>query len=212
MRFNQTEEEFADDEHFLRATYRAGLQVEKKKALKAAKEALRSLAPAAKEESKRGQGTGKGSGKDRKDQEGKTETTPKDTKGTTSGKATKPGNGKGTVWGSTKEALKGVAQDEIDAHKKGNKDGCYRCGQKGHYTTDCYAKATLKGTPLPEAPSAGAVTTCQGKRKRADTCGDPPIKQETPEPKQALTSAARTENYDMRDIPVWAVQSDESDF
>jgi hypothetical protein len=165
MRFNQNEEEFADDEHFLRATYRAGLQVEKKKALKAAKEALRSLAPAAKEESKRGQGTGKGSGKDRKDQEGKTETTPKDTKGTTSGKATKPGNGKGTVWGSTKEALKGVAQDEIDAHKKGNKDGCYRCGQKGHYTTDCYAKATLKGTPLPEAPSAGAVTTCQGKRK-----------------------------------------------
>jgi hypothetical protein len=42
MRFNQNEEDFVDDEHFLRATYKAGLQVEKKKSLKAAKEALRS--------------------------------------------------------------------------------------------------------------------------------------------------------------------------
>jgi hypothetical protein len=196
MRFNQNEEDFVDDEHFLRATYRAGLQVEKKKALKAAKEALRSSGPTDKD-NKGGQSSAKGSGKDRKTQERK---------------AAKLGNGKGTIWATTKEALKGVAQDEIDAHKKGNKDGCYRCGQKGHYTTDCYAKATLKGTLLPEAPSAGAVTACHGKRKRADTDGEPPIKQETPEPKQVLTSAARTEDLDMRDLPVWAEQSDESDF
>jgi hypothetical protein len=213
MRFNQNEEDFVDDEHFLRATYRAGLQVEKKKALKAAKEALRSSGPPGKEDNKGGQNSSKGSGKDRKAQEGKTETSHKEAKGSTlNGRTAKPGNGKGTIWASTKEALKGVAQDEIDAHKKGNKDGCYRCGQKGHYTTDCYAKATLKGTLLPEAPSAGAVTACHGKRKRADSDGDPPIKQETPEPKQALTSAARTEDLDMRDLPVWAEQSDESDF
>jgi hypothetical protein len=183
MRFNQNEEDFVDDEHFLRATYRAGLQVEKKKALKAAKEALRSSGPTDKD-NKGGQSSAKGSGKDQKTQERKTEATHKETKGSPSaGKAAKPGNGKGTIWATTKETLKGVAQDEIDAHKKGNKDGCYRCGQKGHYTTDCYAKATLKGTLLPEAPSAGAVTACHGKRKRADTDREPPIKQETPEPK-----------------------------
>jgi hypothetical protein len=41
MRFNQNEEHFVDDEHFLQATYRAGVQVEKKKALKATKEAMK---------------------------------------------------------------------------------------------------------------------------------------------------------------------------
>jgi hypothetical protein len=217
MRFNQNEEDFVDDEHFLRATYKAGLQVEKKKALKAAKEAIRSGGhPKEDKDTKGGQGTGKGSGKDRRAQEGKTETTHKEPKGATSGgKAAKPGNGKKSVWGSTKEALKGVAQEEIDAHKKGNKEGCYRCGQKGHFTTDCYAKATLKGTPLPAAPSAGiTASACQGKRKRADTDidVDPPIKQEVPEPKQTTTSAARTEDLDMKDLPVWAEESDESDF
>jgi hypothetical protein len=185
--------------------------VEKKKALKAAKEALQN------KDTKGGQGSGKGSGKDRKAQEGKNETTHKEPKGPTSGgKAAKPGNGKGTVWGSTKEALKGVAQEEIDEHKKGNKEGCYRCGQKGHFTTDCYAKATLKGTPLPAAPSAGVVSACQGKRKRADTDtdadADQAIKQEAHEPKQTTTSAARTEDLDMKDLPVWAAESDESDF
>jgi hypothetical protein len=188
--------------------------VEKKKSLKAAKEALRSGGhPKEDKDTKGGQGSGKGSGKDRKAPEGKTETTHKEPKGSTSGgKAAKPGNGKGTVWGSTKEALKGVAQEEIDAHKKGNKEGCYRCGQKGHFTTDCYAKATLKGTPLPAAPSAGAVSACQGKRKRADLDEDPPSKQEDPKPKQTTTSAARTKDLDMGDLPVWATESDESDF
>ena len=41
MRFNQNPEDFLDNEPFLQATYRAGLQVEKKKALKQAKEVMR---------------------------------------------------------------------------------------------------------------------------------------------------------------------------
>jgi len=41
MRFAHYLEEFVDDEGFLQATHQAGLQVEKKKALKAAKEAMR---------------------------------------------------------------------------------------------------------------------------------------------------------------------------
>ena len=41
MRFNQNPEDPLDDEQYLHATYRARLQVEKKKALKQAKEAMR---------------------------------------------------------------------------------------------------------------------------------------------------------------------------
>ena len=42
MRFAHYLEDFADDEGFLQATHQAGLQVEKKRALRAAKEAMRS--------------------------------------------------------------------------------------------------------------------------------------------------------------------------
>jgi len=38
MRFAHYMEEFIDDEHFLTATYNAGLHVERRKALKAARE------------------------------------------------------------------------------------------------------------------------------------------------------------------------------
>ena len=53
MRFNQNEEDPIDDEDFLQATYRAGIQVEKKKALKAAKEAMRAGPAPAKGETKK---------------------------------------------------------------------------------------------------------------------------------------------------------------
>jgi len=41
MRFAHYLEDFADDEGFLQATHQAGLQVEKKKALKASREATK---------------------------------------------------------------------------------------------------------------------------------------------------------------------------
>jgi len=41
MRFNHYLEDFADDEGFLQATHQAGLQVEKKKALKQAREQMK---------------------------------------------------------------------------------------------------------------------------------------------------------------------------
>jgi len=53
MRFNQNEEDPVDDEGFLQATYRAGVQVEKKKALKQAKETMRSAAPAPKDDKRK---------------------------------------------------------------------------------------------------------------------------------------------------------------
>jgi len=45
MRFAHYLGEFADDEGFLHATYQAALQVERKKALKQAKEQIRDIQP-----------------------------------------------------------------------------------------------------------------------------------------------------------------------
>jgi len=45
MRFNQNPDEPTEDEGFMSATYRAGIQVEKKKALKAARKASRTTQP-----------------------------------------------------------------------------------------------------------------------------------------------------------------------
>jgi len=45
MRFSQNEGEFVDDDDFIHATYRAGIQVEKRKALRATRELVRSAAP-----------------------------------------------------------------------------------------------------------------------------------------------------------------------
>jgi len=45
MRFSQNEGEFIDDDDFLHATYRAGIQVEKRKAFRATRELVRSAAP-----------------------------------------------------------------------------------------------------------------------------------------------------------------------
>jgi hypothetical protein len=138
MRFNQNAEDFADDEHFLRATYRAGLQVEKKKALKAAKEAMRNPGPSPKDNKdgkigKDGQNSGQGSGKADNSREhgktGKSETAHKETgKSTSGGKFARTGeSGNKTVWKTVKEAFQGVPQEEIDIHKKID-GGCYRCG------------------------------------------------------------------------------------
>jgi hypothetical protein len=220
MRFNQNEEDFVDDEHFLQATYRAGVQVEKKKALKAAKEAMKgsgSTPPGkdgkdGKEGKKDSQGSGKGSGdgRDGKDGKkgGKNETAHKETgKSTSGGKSKGTGeSGNHTVWKTIKEAFQGVPQDEIDNHKK-NPEGCFRCGRNGHRTTDCYAQKTIEGTALPMGKSS-AVGSKTEKRKRED---EPATT--THAPKQPKTAAVKAEEeVDMRDVPVWMANSDESDF
>jgi len=59
MRFNQNPDNPVDDEHFFQATYRTGIQVEKKKALKQVKEVMRiTTAAPAKEGEKEGQNKG----------------------------------------------------------------------------------------------------------------------------------------------------------
>jgi hypothetical protein len=219
MRFNQNEEDFIDDEHFLQATYRAGVQVEKKKALKAAKEAMKGSGSApsgkdGKEGKKDSQGSGKGSGDSRDGKDGKkggkNETAHKETgKSTSGGKSKGTGeSGNHTVWKTIKEAFQGVPQDEIDNHKK-NPEGCFRCGRNGHRTTDCYALKTIEGTSLPTG-KASAVASGTGKRKHEDEPANT-----TPAPKQPKTAAVKAEEeeeVDMRDVPTWMGSSDESDF
>jgi hypothetical protein len=77
MRFSFHQGSFATDEHFLQATYNAGLQVEELKALEETREKART---GGKGDSKEGQGSGKGSGRGRNGQEAKSGKTEKDHK------------------------------------------------------------------------------------------------------------------------------------
>jgi len=58
IRFNQSPEALMEDEEFLQATYRAGIQVEKKKALKGARELVKGTQPPKYDQKKDGQGRG----------------------------------------------------------------------------------------------------------------------------------------------------------
>jgi len=190
MRFNQNPEDPADDKHFLQATQRVGLQVEKRKALKATKEAMWSQTSGGNGNRGKDSQSGKNSANARK---GKEQEGPKQTKKSVSGgkpeKPRKPWTE--SRWGSIGNALKGVPQNEIDSHKA-SKANCWRCGRDTHSTSDCYAHTTAKGMELPETPKvAGAV---QGKGKR-----DWEEPDELPAPKKAQTAAVKTEDDDMKE-------------
>ena len=121
IRFAHYHEDFADDKGFLQATHQAGLQVEKKKALRTAKEAMcTGPAPAKKEECKK--------------EEKRPTTRAENWEPRKNDSRAQKNNG----WESTGAALRGVPQNEIDAHKK-VKDGCWRCGRTGHRTFDCFS-------------------------------------------------------------------------
>ena len=189
MRFNQNEEDPINDEGFLQATYRAGVQVEKKKALRAAKEAIRAGLTPAKE----------GKTEDQSLEGRRKEEKPP--------KSKEPRSRKKDEWETTGAALKGVPQAEIDQHKK-VPDGCWRCGRTGHRTYDCFSFQTVKGTPLPPAPwKAGAVTITEPvrnpteKRKRGEEHEDLPAAK--------LQKVAAVETMEATNM--WA-DSDDSDF
>jgi len=189
IRFAHYLEDFADDEGFLQATHQAGLQVEKKKALRTAKEAMRAgPAPAKKEERKK---------------EEKQPTTRTESRETRKNDSRAPKN---NGWESTGATLRGVPQNEIDVCKK-IKDGCWQCGRMGHRTFDCFSFQTTQGTELPPAPwKVGGVAntrnTSEGKRKTEED----PI--DTPAAK--LQKVAAVEEIFM-DQPLW-VDTDDSDF
>jgi len=137
------------------------------------------------------QGSGKGPGKtERSGKSGNTGSKEVDHK--QSGKTDSSGqtgrSGKERVWENTCAALAGVDQAEIDSHKKDNQSGCWRCGDKRHHTTECYAKTTKKGTPLATKGSTASASST-GKWKRSTD--DAPTN-ESPDPKQAKVSATKT--------------------
>jgi len=200
MRCAHYMEEFIDDEHFLTATYNAGLHVERRKALKAAREAQPES------------GTGRKDGPDGKNpgnaRRGKESGGPKQSGKTDSGgKAEKPRKSWAeSHWGSGDNAYKGVPQNEIDSHRN-SKASCWRCGRDSHTTQDCYARTTIKGTELLEAPKQ--ASSIQGKWKRGEDT------EEAPAPKQAKAAHVKIEDEDMREATAMTLQStwqDDSDF
>ena len=192
MRFTHYLEDFADNEGFLQATHQAGLQVEKKKALKAAKEAMCAGPIPAKD--------GK---KDDRHRDGrrKEETWPPKHEETRQKEARPPRDG----WGTLGATLKGVPQNEVDIHKK-DRDNCWRCRRSVHKTYDSFSFQTVQGTTLPPAPwKVAAVTTATpttGKRTRVD---EP---ESVPATKQQKVAAVEEM---VMDLPLWA-ESEGSDF
>jgi len=193
-------EEFIDDEHFLTTTYNSGLHVERRKALKAAREA------------QPGNGGGRKDGPDGKNpgkaRKGKESGGPKQAgKSDSGGKAEKPRK----MWaeshlGRGGNAYKGVPQNEIDSFRN-SKANCRRCGWDSHTTQDCYAHTSVKGTVLPEAPKQ--ASSIEGKRKRGEDA------EEALAPKQAKAVHIKNEDEDMREaagITLQQVWQDESDF
>ena len=153
MRFNQNPEDPLDDEEFLQATYWAGIQVEKKKALKQAKETMRSGATTAPKDSRK-------EGENRKTatngQRGKEPEKPPQTikPSGTEGQGERPSwaqYGKQGHWPTKADALKGVPQKEQDEYLQ-SQDNCWRCGMSGHRTYECFAHTTRRGTTLPKTP------------------------------------------------------------
>ena len=149
MWFNQNPDNVINDEPFLHATYWAGLQAEKFKVLKQAKEAIRTGAtgPTAWDGKKDGQS--KNANTTRKNRENQKEQNQtmrlRDSKNERIDEWGSPGN-----CVSKTAAMEGVTQGEQQTHRA-NKD-CYCCGWTGYRAAQCYAGSTKAGTNLPPLP------------------------------------------------------------
>jgi len=168
MRFSQNEGEFVDDDDFIHATYRAGIQVEKRKALRATRELVRSAAPP-KNEAPRKAPSSKTPNQEEKPRDPQQRGAPRADRKT---QYNQPGH-----WVSKDAALTGVPAKEREEYGRSN-DDCWRCGRSGHKTYECFAGSTKKGTPLPTAP--WKVSAVHGeKRKRSEEPEAPtPAKQQ----------------------------------
>jgi hypothetical protein len=206
MRASQFRGVLNDDEGYLAATYEAGRQVERLKALKAERNEARS-SHHRNNGSGSGAGSGSGTGKESRGH-GRQRTGGSDSQQRTPA-AQQPEPGSVKRWEGTYQALQGVPQSEVTRHKEA-KVSCWRCGRDNHRTLSCYAKQTIGGTTLPGAPAAVSGTS-GGKRKHNE---DEAASAVTPASKQARTSAAQVEDEDMKEVvPCWAEDSSaEEDF
>jgi len=197
MRFNQNPEDLVEDEQFLQATYRAGIQVEKKKALKGARELVKGTQPPKDNRKKHGQGKGSSDNTRRGKENAKESDLRKDN--VTERKSQYGGQAR---WASKDTALVGVPAKEQEEYGR-NWDDCWRCSRSTHKTYECFSFNTKKGTTLPPAPwKASAVI--QGKRKRSE---EP--EESAPASKQQKVAAVETMDADAI-RPLW--EDSESDF
>jgi len=136
MWFTHYLEDFADDEGFLQATHQAGLQAEKKKALKQAREATRPTGPTRTEEKK-------------KEEKKRNQPSTRPDEGNKKPLPTGDEFGKPGTCGSYQVALEGVPRSELAEQSRRRE--CYRCARTGHRPHECYARTTSSGTELPQA-------------------------------------------------------------
>jgi len=201
MRFAHYLEDFVDDEGFLQATHQAGLQVEKKKALKQAQEQIK--------------GTSSSGTSGMTDERRKEEQDKRNRKGNKRGKETDkprqdrmgpqpdkcPWCGGKDHWASKDEAMKGVLAQEQEEYGQKCHD-CWRCGRSGHRTFECFSFNTLRGTALPKAP--WKAPAARQKRGREDE-----EEEKAPATKQQKVVAVETMETDAV-APLW--EESDSDF
>jgi len=119
MRFAHYLEDFADDKGFLQGTHQAGLQVEKKKALRLAREQARAPAPTGKREEKtKDRQRKEGPSDSRRNQATEKEPQREDNRGSEYGGAGR--------WATEAAAFKGVPDHERKEY--GSTRGCHRGG------------------------------------------------------------------------------------
>jgi hypothetical protein len=175
------------DEDFLAATEEAGQQIERNKALKAMRRELKGhhYVP---------DNTGPKSQKD-SGKEGRSAPT-----ANPSPSFAPRGMGK-RIYGHWKDAIRGVSPAEVEEYRAA-KVGCWRCGREGHQATECFAKTTKKGTPLPAAPVAAAAAS---KRKSEEDVDTP----EGATTKRVDATAAGILGDENGEVPPWADDSEE---
>jgi len=187
MRFTHYLENFADDEGFLQATYQAALQVEKKKALRLAREHKRAQ-PGKRENEKMGENR-----KEVRPLRPAPKETNKEHRAVRTGASEYGGTER---WASKAAAFEGVPVTEKREQAAGR--GCHQCGRLGYQVAKCFANTTVKGTNLPTAPWKIAA---RAKRQR-----EPEREEETPNPvpKAQKTAAANTMDIE----PMWESEED----
>jgi len=197
MRFNQNPGDLLDDEQFLHATYKAGAQVEKLKALKAAKEAAKTTGGAPKKEEVRKK---EGKKEENRPQNNPGENRPRSNPGENRGNDRSEYGGN-SRWRTEEAAFEGVPISEKREHQ--GTRGCHRCGRSGHRAAQCYAATTLKGTNLPPAPWKVSGVLTRNKRQRSEE-GD-----EVPAAKQQKVAAVETMDLVPAEKPFWEEDSEE---
>lgn len=147
MRFAHYLGEFADDEGYLQATFQAALQVEKKKALRQAREQIKGHTAGTSGSSREKDGKRK---EEKQSDDGRKAGRKTEKTGPMLKKQEPDDFGGPASWPSYREALQGVPGKDQEEYAR--KKGCRRCGRTGHRAARCYASTTTNGAALPPAP------------------------------------------------------------